>query len=408
MPIKEPMKILQINKYHYYRGGAERVFFNTMDLLRSHGHQVIPFTTRHPKNIPADYDNYFVEAPEIKDLGTAAKFMAFPRFFYNHKARKPLRELLEKEKPDVAHIHNFFNGLSLSILPELKRNRVPVCITIHDPRLVCGSANWKMPGRRCDSCRKMGFLPCFLDKCMEGNTILSAMMMLENFQKEFLFNFDKYIDKYIFLNEAYRDAMSEGHDFFRDKSEILCNFTPGKPVRGLPRGNYMLYFGRLTTEKGLHTLIEAARQNPDIQIHLAGSGPMEEELRRTAPENVVIRGFLSGSDLTDEINGASFILLPSEWMENNPMTIIEAYLVGKPAIGSRIGGIPELIVDGVTGFLLPPKDMEAWTKTLRRAADMSDADYSRMSNAAADFAEANFSPDYHYGRLMEIYNSIIP
>lgn len=402
------MKILQINKYHYVRAGAERVFFNTMDLLRRKGHDVIPFTTAHPKNLPSEYEQYFVDAYEPREASTLDKLKAVPGYFYSRKAARCLDRLLTDQKPEIAHIHNFFNGLSLSILPVLKKHNVPVCITIHDPRLVCGTANWLNPGRKCKVCRKRLCLPCLTDKCYDGDTLISLMMMMENFQKEFLFNYDKYIDRYIFLNNAYLDGMSDGHPYFRKKADILCNFTPGLDTRRSPRGSYMLYYGRITEEKGLDTLMAAARQIPEIPIHVAGGGPMAERMTRQAPDNITMRGFLSGKELQDEIDGAQMILLPSEWMENNPMTIIEAFSAGKPAIGTRIGGIPELVTDGKSGILVDPYSPDQLACAIRQAWQMPDSRYLEMSEAAVEFAQKNFSEEYHYGRLMEIYKSIMP
>lgn len=401
------MRILQINKYHYLRGGAERVFFNTIELLRKNGHTVIPFATAYHKNVPSEYDRYFAPNPEFSELSTLKKLTAFPRFFHNKQAARNLEQLIIDQRPDIAHIHNFFNGLSLDILPVLKRHNIPVCITIHDPRLVCGAANWLNPGHKCDVCRKRAFLPCLLDRCYNDNTLISLMMMFENIHKTFLFNYDRYIDRYIFLSHAYLDAMSRENPFFRSKSEILCNFRPGCAPQPSKPGEYILYLGRLAPLKGADTLAKAARLVPDIPVHIAGTGPLLDNIKKDLPSNVTLTGFLSGNRLKEEIENSHAIVVPSECMENNPMTVIESFSLGKPAIGTNIGGIPELITHEKNGYIVPPAAPEKLAEAMKRIYCLSPAEYEQMSREAADFARANFSEDYHYQRLMEIYNSML-
>ena len=397
------MKVLQINKYHYMRGGSERVFFNTIKLLRDHGHQVAPFATAHPKSLPSDFDKYFVDAPEIRDMGMIDRIKALPRFFWSNKAARALDELLQDFKPDIAHIHNFFNGLSLSILPVLRRHGVPVVMTLHDPRLVCPSPQWMLFGNKCLNCRKTLYTNCLRNRCCEGSLVLSAMGTMEMIHKDFLTRYDRCVDRYIFLNQAYRRLMSREHPEMMEKGVVLPNFSPDLTMHQTERGDYFLFYGRLTEGKGVATFIKAAREVPEARFVVAGEGEMEKDLRDAALPNVEMRGFLSGQALADTISGAQAILVPSEWMDNNPMTIIEAYSYGKPVIASDIGGIPDMIIEGRTGHIVSPKAPDELAAAIRRIGALGDADYAAMSSEARRFALDNFNSDVYYSRLMEIY-----
>lgn len=160
------MKILLINKYYYLKGGADSVFFNTKKILEENGHTVVPFCTQHPKNEKGEENLSFVNAPEIRCLGAVGKIKSVGRFIWNRKAAQKLEKLIVKERPDVAHIHNIFNGLSLSILPVLKKYHIPVVVTLHDTRFICPSSYFNLRGRHCDRCLKITKgLNCGLHKC---------------------------------------------------------------------------------------------------------------------------------------------------------------------------------------------------------------------------------------------------
>lgn len=402
------MKILQINKYHFIKGGADSVFFNTSTLLRNHGHEVIEFCTQNPLNLFSASQDYFAYAPEIREQSGWGKIKSVPRFFWNSDAASRLDRLLGEHKPDVAHIHNMFNGLSLSILPVLKKHHVPVVVTVHDTRFICPSSYFNLRGKHCDVCLKQGGLNCGLHKCYQNDFLNSWMCALEMFHKEFLFNYDRFIDKYIFVSNRYRLLHQSRHSYFSDKGCVLYNFLPDMKqiVPNNKKGTYLFYYGRITEEKGIRTLIEAMKTLPGLTLKVAGNGPLLDALKAKRLDNVEFLGFKSGSDLFKEVRNASFVIVPSEWEENNPLTVIEAYAYGKPVIGSRMGGIPE-IVNVDTGFLFDAFDLDGLRSVIRKAASMTNDAYNQMSDNARRFAEANFDAGKHYMNLIDIYNQVI-
>lgn len=402
------MKILEVNKYHYLKGGVDTVFFNTIGLLKDHGNEVCEFCTDNPKNTSSDYASFFTHAPEIRDLGTIGKLKNFGTFFWNKDSAKKIEELILREKPDIAHLHNIFNGISLSILPVLHRHGIPVVITMHDTRFICPSSLFGKRGAACRHCLAWGGLPCGLLKCYQNNIVNSWMCAFEMLQKEKIFDYNRYIDKYIFVSQRFYNFHAARHPYFKEKGTVLHNFMPGiddiKPASC--RGNYMLFYGRVTAEKGIATLLDAMRDLPDTKLRIVGDGPLKPSLEQSAPGNVEFLGFMKGDELFAQVQGASFVIVPSEWEENNPLTIIEAYSHGKPVIGSITGGIPEIMTPK-TGYLFEMGSKESLRKCISAAEAINDDTYLKMSVASRKFALSNFSPDAHYKKLMAIFNETI-
>lgn len=403
------MKILLVNKYHYVKGGADSVFFNTQRLLEEKGHEVIPFCTKNEKNIHSEYERYFVNAPEIRELNWQNKLKSVKRFLWNDDAATQIEKVIIEQKPDIAHLHNIFNGLSFSILPVLKKYGIPVVITMHDTRFICPSSYFNTRGDLCQSCLRWGGLNCGLHKCYQDNTLNSWMCALEMMQKEKLFSYNNYIDQYIFVSNKYHQYHGQRHAWFTEKGRVLYNFMPDGPMKNCSKekGKYILYYGRITEEKGIKTLVACMEGLPQIQLIVAGTGPLQKSLEATRLPNVKFVGFKNGEDLFNLVCEASFVVVPSEWEENNPLTVIEAYFHGKPVIGSRIGGIPEIIEDNRTGFVFDAFSKESLTAAIKLAMSISDEKYAEMSEKARKFAEEHFSPENHYEKLMEIYHQVI-
>jgi glycosyltransferase involved in cell wall biosynthesis len=172
------------------------------------------------------------------------------------------------------------------------------------------------------------------------------------------------------------------------------------------KGDYFLFYGRLSREKGVDTLIQAAQQ-AGIRLKLAGTGSLSEKYGSSPDPRIEFLGHQTGAALWKLVSQASFVLVPSEWYENNPLTILEAYGLGKPVIGSRIGGIPEIVQDGQSGFLFEPGNINELAALLKKAADMDELEYQRMSMSARRFANKTFEPEKHYAQLIKIYTETI-
>ena len=390
------MKILEIDKYYYLKGGAETVFFNTMQLLRDNGNEVIPFCLANNKNRSSVYSNYFVNFPELSESSLCTRIKYLSSFFYNKESARKLEQLIVKEKPDIAHIHLLFNGISVSILPVLKKYRIPVVMTVHDYRLICPAYTFT-DGKQC-LCEKClttkNYWQCAVNKCSNGSFVNSLLLALEMYYRRWSYEPINYIDKFIFVSNFSWQKHIQASADFQKKGVHLYNFTREKHSAPKRTKDYFLYFGRISAEKGLQTLMNAAKMMPSILFKVAGTGPLLSYFEKQNISNVSFVGFKQGKDLDDLIAGAKFVIVPSEWYENNPLSIIESMMAKTPVIGSCIGGIPELISHKVSGFLFEPKNCTALKNVLSQAMELNDQEYEQMCQNAYKFAQNNFLKKY--------------
>lgn len=403
------MKVLQINKYFYQKGGAETVFLNTISLLQKNGHTVIPFSLKNKKNLQSNYEKYFVDYPELSDSGILKKIINASSFIYNIEAANKLEALIKAEKPDIAHIHLMFNSFSVSILPVLKKHNIPVVMSLHDHRLICPAyAFIDGKGNLCERCLKnKQYWHCITNKCSKGNLINSIMLTLDSYVRKYIINPLEYIDNFIFVGEFARDKHIKACDDFKKKSVVLHNFTTIQREEPSKKEEFFLYFGRISEEKGISILIDAIAGIPDINLKIIGKGPLLDTLKRTSHPNIEFLGYKTGEELFNYIRRAKFIIVPSICYENNTMVIPESYTLGTPAIASNIGGIPEFVQDGVNGFLVEPRSTIHLKETIFKAKKLSDEAYLLMCKNANSFAQEHFTTESYYKKLISIYKETI-
>lgn len=403
------MKILLINNFHYRKGGSEVVYFNMAEMLVRHGHEVIFFSCIDSKNEPSNQSEYFVASN-----ASLSKIRGAVRYFYNNEAKRNLERLIAKEKPDIAHVHLFWGGISPSIFSVLHKHRIPLVHTVHDYRMVCPAYTFRTPaGKVCEDCRGKHFYKCMLRRCSKGSFMQSCIMAAEMYVRNAFFNPVRNINGFVFVSKfAESKHMQYMPDFANAKSIVAYNTVPPLEERFISRnrGEYFLFFGRLSHEKGIDTLIDAFISNRNAKLKIVGTGPEEDKLKKRVIEteayNIEFAGYRSGDALKEIIRDAAFVVVPSEWYENNPMTIIEAYSAGIPVIGARIGGIPEIVDEGKTGFLFTSGDSDALRECIEKAASITDEDYADMSRNARIFAANNFNEDKNYEKLIDLYRAI--
>ncbi len=404
------MKVLQINNHHFIKGGADRVYFNTGRLLQERGHEVLYFSSKNSKNVASPYSDIFVPVNDNRNNNFLQKIGGVKDYIFNKTAYANLNELLKKNKPDVAHLHLFYGGLSGSILKALKEHEVPIVETVHDYRLLCpANAFLNAENEICEKCRNQSYYQCITGKCLDNNFFYSSILSIEAYNRKYFTNPLDYVDHFIFVSEFSKLKHFDFNKHYKNKSSHLYNFTTiSKEVSITSKGKYFLFFGRLSTEKGIHTLIGAAIQNNFI-LKIAGGGPLEEEIIEHARTNTNIEylGHQSGEDLAELIKQSSYVVVPSEWYENNPMTILEAYALGKPVIGANIGGIPEITINKKTGFLFESRNVADLSKVMNDAETINDRDYADMCLNARKFAETQFGEEAHYTKLIDVYTGLL-
>lgn len=405
------MKILEINVYNYRKGGSEAVYFSTMELLQEHGDEVVNFALRWSENTSSVYEQYFPESKETR-RGILKPVKNIVNYFYDAEAAKKLEALIEAEKPDLAQVHLIWGQITGSILPVLKRHHIPVIFTIHEYRIVCPAYTFRNgKGEVCEKCQGKHFYKCITNKCCKGSYELSAMMAAEQYFRNKFTNPAKYIDGLVYVSQFAKSKLEQYMPALKDKPNVvLYNLTDQiKPSieREEKKEKYYLFFGRLSYEKGIKTLISAFKETPQCKLKIAGTGSLEDDLKAFVSQNgmtnVEFLGYQTGKPLRDLVENAYFIMVPSEWYENNPMTIIEGYAAGVPVIGARIGGIPEIIVDGRTGYLFDSGNKEELVKMINRSNLLDDNEYWTMCDAALKFAKDHFSRDEYYPKLMSFF-----
>ncbi|WP_304301051.1 glycosyltransferase [Phocaeicola plebeius] len=407
------MKILLIDVYHYNKGGAETVCFNTGKMLEDNGHEVIYFTLKWNKNLPSKFEKYFPESKETRK-GLFRQVINLRNYFYYPDAAKKLEQLILNEKPDIAHIHLMWGQISPSIFPILKKYHIPIIFTVHDYRMVCPAYSFKDgKGRICEACTGKHFYRCFTHKCTKGSYFLSIFMAAEMYFRNKYFNPNNYIDGLLYVSDFARKKHEQYMPTFKNKPNIvLHNFSTSIADSGrYVSDKYFLFLGRLSEEKGIITLMNAMKENPKSRLKIVGSGPLEDKLKEYKKQNklnnIEFLGYKSGEELTNLKKQAYFVIVPSEWYENNPMAIIESYAEGVPAIGSRIGGIPEIIEEGKTGYTFTPHNYKELAALIKNASNLTKDEYLTMSNNTIEFALKDMSKESYYNKLMPFYKHII-
>ena len=397
--------ILNVSQNHYIRGGSDRYFFTLAELLRKHGHQVIPFTAASDKDEPSEWEHYFprgadFEHPRIADL---------LRFVYSRDARESMQRLLNDTKVDIAHFHIYHGKLTTSILSSLKKVGVPIIQTLHDYKLTCPIATHLSNDEICEACEGRHFWRALPKRCNRGSLARTALSATESYVSRFFGSVDQF-DHFISVSHFLRKKMIQ-HGIPENKISMVHNFTDVSDiVPNFAGGEYVLYFGRVDRSKGILTLIQAAMSLKQLPLYIAGEGEAMAEAQQIVEENrcehIHFLGFKQGDELRELILNSLCTVLPSEWYENCPMAVLESFAYGKPVIGANIGGIPELIEDGIDGFLVPPGESERLRDRLLWMCEHK-TEVIEMGQAARKKMETEFNADIHYEKIMNVYRKFL-
>lgn len=375
---------------------------------------MVYFTLKWEENNPSPYSKYFPESKETRK-GPLKQVKNMVNYFYHFEAAKKMGQLIKDERPDIAHIHLMWGQITPSIFPVLRKYHIPILFTVHDYRIVCPAYTFRDgSGRICEDCKGKYFYKCFTHTCCKGSKVMSAVMAAEQYFRNAFFNPAKYIDGFLYVSNFARDIQEKYMPAVKNIPNItLYNFSTSIAVspKAMPKEKYFLYFGRLSYEKGVRTLLEAFKDLPECTLKVVGTGPKEDGLkelvRNYGMKNVGFLGYKRGKELKDLVANAYFVIVPSEWYENNPMTIIEAYSAGTPVIGAKIGGIPEIVVEGETGFQFESGNSKGLREVVIQANSLSAEKYTSYSVGAIKFAQDNLSLDNYYPRLVAFYESFL-
>ncbi len=379
-------------------------------VLEEKGNKVIVYSMEHPQNYKNEYSNYFVsyinyaDMARNKSLSSGLKVLL--RSIYSFEAKRKIEKLIEKEKPDIAHINNIRQHVTTSILSVLRKYKIPIVWTLHDYQLICPNISFLANGRICEKCKKRKYYWPSIVKCKKQSLLASTMAAIEHSFQMFTRVYDM-VDVFICPSKFLQDKFIE-YSFYEDKLALLNHFIDVDwNTAGETQGDYILYIGRLSEEKGVMTLIDAASKVSPCKLKIVGDGPLKEKLvlyAETKGNNCKIEflGHKGHREVIDIIKKCKFLVIPSEWYEVTGLTIFEAYACGKPVIGSRIGGIPEFIKDNETGLTFHPGDVDDLSSKIEYFEKNSD-EIIAMGENGRSYIKTELNAVIHYDGLMGIY-----
>ena len=421
------MKVLLVNKFHYRKGGAETYYLTVGAELEKMGHEVAYFSMKHPNNLPCKWDKYFVTQREYNDVRNPIKAVCDGlALVYSNEAKRKFQALCEEFKPDVVHLNNVHRQITLSILdaPYLRDDKVPVFYTAHDYVTVCpGYLMLDGEGRVCDACLEDGrYRHCIENRCVKRSRAKSALATVEaSFNRAHRSN--ERIDRVIAPSRFMKSKLIEG-GWPEDKVVILQNFADESILERASRATsdatdrsnpYLLYFGRLSAEKGIDTLLRAfdaaLHSLPEnLRLVVVGDGPDAvsfKEIARSLPcaSRIEFAGYQTGKTLHTYVERAALAISSSRWRENMPYSVVESFAAGTPVVGTCIGGIPELVSEGETGFVCEPEDVDSMADALVRGVDAfsnSEA-YKAMQASCRSYVKDRCSREKFMTKLLDLY-----
>ncbi len=387
------MRILLVHNTYQQPGGEDVVFQRERDLLRGNGHEILEYRRFND---------------EIKNYSIIKRISLLGRTVWASDSYRDVTDILRQSKPDIVHVHNAFPLISPSIFWACRNENVPVVQTLHNYRLLCPGGNFCRDGKPCEDCITGNYWQGAVHGCYRNSraeTAPVALMLTVHHARK---TWTEMVDAYIVLTEFSRGRYVEA-GFPQDQILVKPNFVDPDPGKRTGAGSYALFVGRLDREKGLPTLLKSWLQmSHSHTLRIAGDGcyrPETEAVARIYP-NVEFTGWLPRHRVVEEMKGARFVVFPSEWYENLPLVIIEAFACGVPVIASRLGAMQELVEHGETGLLFNPGDVDDLARTMALAWDQPDY-MQRLGEHARKEYEAKYTAAANYRQLIDIYEKVI-
>jgi glycosyltransferase involved in cell wall biosynthesis len=403
------MRVLFCNKYNYRFSGTEVYLFELMELMRSKGHEVALFSMADERGEPTRYDRHFVPHIDFKgELNWRQKVRGAAHLIYSTEARRRIRAMIQEFRPDVAHIRSIYHHLSPSILWELRKQNVPVLYHLNDFKLLCPNYNFVSGGRACEMCKGGAFWQALRTRCYPG-AAARATLVAEAYVHRWFGTYRKCVDLFLAPSRFVRDKFVE-HGWDAELFEVLPHFQNIHAIGDPPNDGPILYFGRLSAEKGIDDLIRAMQQLPHIPLVIAGDGPQKNELERMTASlrltNVEFVGHLGAGERDRRIAQSRFTVLPTHAYETLGKTILESYAHARPVIATDMGSRRELIHDGETGLLYPVGSDNQLADSIQLLATNPELT-KKMGRAGWEMTRCEHAPEQHYQKLMSLYDRLV-
>jgi glycosyltransferase involved in cell wall biosynthesis len=390
-----PLNILVFHNFYRQYGGEDESVQMEVELLSQNGHNVI---------------TYFEDSKTIDQLTISKKIVKSLNLIYSKKIIRKIREIIASEKPDLAHVHNVFPLITPSIYIALEEAGIPVVQSLRNYRFICPSGLLFLNGNVCRRCTNGNFGHAVIHRCLHGNVIQSTLYAASIGMHWILRTFPKRLGTLVALSEFMAKQLSPMLSEPR-QIHVLPNFINLNDTQvGKDRGNYILYLGRLSPEKGVLLLVEAMKELPDLKLKIAGTGPIQDEItmmiHKNDLTNIEMLGHIRGIEKEALIGNALCLVVPSIWFEPFGRVVLESYANGTPAIASKIGGLQELVDEGHTGFLAEPGNINQLRDLINHVATNKSL-IEELGQRAREVAEIRYSPESHYNKLMQIYRQVL-
>lgn len=408
------MRVLLAHNYYSVTGGAEVFFHEIGRVLEKNGHEVAKFCCAED-GLEARYAEHFPQVEYYADGNVLEKAKRIPSVIYNREAKAGMEKVLADFQPDIVHGFAIYGRLTPSILDAASEAGVPAVLSCNDYKHICPNYKLFHHGRVCMDCKGGKFYSAVKNRCCHDSLAVSAVSALEAYAHDRSDVWRKNVDRFLF---ASRFMEARTHEFWgqgRVETDILQNpFDASEHYIEPQAGDSMLYFGRLIEEKGVNVLLDAARRCPDVPVVIVGDGPDRPQVQNAAADlaNVRFVGPAWGDDLKKYLREARAVVVPSLWHENFPYVILQAFAAGKPVIGSRRGGIPELVEAGPHGWLFEPTPsnmtgVAELAAIMQQAAQLPVEEVESMGSQAQRYVSETFSDDAIYADLKRIYGEVV-
>lgn len=400
------MRILMVNKFLYPRGGSESYMLYLGEHLKKTGHEVEYFGMYDEKNTVGNSLGKYTQNMDFHSKGIGRFLYPF-KIIYSLEAKKKIIEVIDNFKPDIVHMNNINFQLTPSIIYGIKKRGIPIVQTVHDYQMICPNHllydfNKNTP---CEKCVRESHVNCIKNKCIHNSTVKSILGVIEAKFYGLLKTYKK-VDLYISPSNFLENKLLSAEGFYKGKTKTIHNFIDKNKFlnKNQKEEDYILFVGRLSKEKGVEHLAETAKLLPQYEFVVAGGGPDSDMLKGI--DNITLKGFLTGEKLTELMGKAKVLLLPSVCYENCPLSILEAHSMGVPVITMNMGGMAELVEDGLTGTLVTEFNPESIADKIRKT--LEDEDYYRsLKENCKSKRDEIFSVETYSDILVKEYEKLI-
>lgn len=377
--------VLIVHNYYQTPGGEDAVVENEKNMLKEKGHKVVLYTRNNN---------------ELNQMTKRQKLLLPLTTIFNIETYKDIKLLIKKEEIDIVHVHNTLNLISPAVYYAAKKMKVPVIQTVHNFRLLCPAATFYRNGSICEDCVKYGLSYAVKYNCYRHNKILTMACTITMWIHRILGIYGKI--NYICLTDFNKNKLLKLKQIKSDQVFIKPNFVDNCSAF-IPEENrkeQFIYAGRLDKLKGIDILFKTWKYmgNKAPKLIVCGIGPMEKwckEFVKINNVNIEMRGFVANSDVHTMIANSKGLILPTQWYEGFPMSIIEAFSVGTPVLCSDLGNAGNLISNGITGYKFNNKNIKEIADAVQKC--------SGMSKSTLETYQKMYKKDINYQQLIEIY-----